>query len=74
MQGLAAAGISSGRYFAPIHLQPSYGAWRDRASLPVTEAESARTLALPFFNRLGTEAVQTVCAALRGLLLSGQAP
>jgi len=47
-------GIASGRYFAPIHLQP---AWQDhpsarRANLPVTESIARQTLALPFFNRI----------------------
>jgi len=49
---LAERGISSGRYFAPIHQQR---AWRDRAprgSLPMTEAIAQSTLALPFFNRI----------------------
>ena len=29
MRGMLDAGIGCGRYFAPIHLQPSYAAWRD---------------------------------------------
>ena len=74
MRGLDAAGIASGRYFAPIHLQPSYAAWRDSANLPVTEAEALRTVALPFFNNLQTGAVDTVCDTLAHLLLPGQAP
>ena len=57
MRGLAAAGIASGRYFAPIHLQPSYAAWRHSANLPVTEAEASRTLALPFFNNIEADAI-----------------
>jgi perosamine synthetase len=74
MRGLADAGIASGRYFAPIHLQPSYAAWRNSANLPVTEAEASRTLALPFFNNIETEAVEAVCNTLGPLLLPGQAP
>jgi perosamine synthetase len=74
MRGLAAAGIASGRYFAPIHLQPSYAAWRTSANLPVTEAESARTLALPFFNNLREETIDEVCDTLGLLLLPRQAP
>ena len=46
IEGLAAAGIASGRYFAPIHLQPSYAAWRTSSHLTVTEAEASRTVAL----------------------------
>jgi perosamine synthetase len=72
MRGLAAAGIASGRYFAPIHLQPSYSDWHG-ARLPATEAEALRTLALPFFNNIGSDAMDEVCATLGRLLLPGQA-
>jgi perosamine synthetase len=63
---LAASGIATGRYFAPIHLQP---AWRSHpssasASLPVTESIARRTLALPFFNRITPEQQQHVAAEL----------
>jgi perosamine synthetase len=64
---LAASGIASGRYFAPIHLQP---AWRGHASaraatLPITEAIARRTLALPFFNHITSAQQQEVSAALQ---------
>jgi perosamine synthetase len=68
MRRLAEGGIATGRYFAPIHLQPAYAAWRDAARLPVTEAVAARTLALPFFNRITEEQIQQVCAALRAAI------
>jgi perosamine synthetase len=74
MRGLAAAGIASGRYFAPIHLQPSYAAWRNSADLPVTKAEASRTIALPFFNNLEAGAMDTVCDTLGRVLSSHQAP
>jgi len=65
LQGfLQRKGIGCGRYFAPIHLQPSYSEWRE-TKLPVTESESARTLALPFFNTLSELQVREVGAALR---------
>lgn len=52
-QRLEQHGIATGRYFAPIHLQP---AWKDRGELrnllSVTEAIAPHTLALPFFNRI----------------------
>jgi perosamine synthetase len=73
MHGLAAAGIASGRYFAPIHLQPSYAAWRHSGNLAVTEAEASRTLALPFFNHIEADAIANVCDTLGRLLLSRQA-
>jgi perosamine synthetase len=71
---LARCGIATGRYFAPIHLQP---AWRLRpsagaASLPITESIARRTLALPFFNRITASQQQNVAAALRDALASGQ--
>jgi len=63
---LAANGIATGRYFAPIHLQP---AWRGHPSgqaarLPITEAVACRTLALPFFNRITAGQQQRVANAL----------
>ena len=64
---LAARDIATGRYFAPIHLQP---AWQNhpsaiKASLPVTESIARRTLALPFFNRITPEQQKHVATALR---------
>jgi len=66
---LTNAGIGCGRYFAPIHLQPSYTAWRNPATLPVTEAESSRTIALPFFNRITEDGIAQVSGTLRTALL-----
>jgi perosamine synthetase len=65
---LTQAAIGCGRYFAPIHMQPSYAAWRNSA-LPVTEAEACRTLALPFFNRITEDQIAQVCETLRTALL-----
>ncbi len=69
--GLAARRIASGRYFAPIHLQP---AWRNHpgsaAPLPITEAVAASTLALPFFNRITQEQQKQITSALAEILLS----
>ncbi len=65
---LTNAGIGCGRYFAPIHLQPSYAAWRNSATLSVTETQASRTIALPFFNRITEDEIaqvsDTLCAAL----------
>jgi len=63
---LAQQGIATGRYFAPIHLQP---AWRasSRANLgdfSLTESIARRTLALPFFNRITPGQQQEVADAL----------
>ncbi|GGH17031.1 DegT/DnrJ/EryC1/StrS family aminotransferase [Silvibacterium dinghuense] len=57
-------GIGCARYFAPIHRQPSSRAW-SAAHLPVTEAVAARTLALPFFNRLGEDQIARVADVLQ---------
>jgi perosamine synthetase len=63
---LTQRGIATGRYFAPIHLQP---AWRSHYSasataLPLTESISRRTLALPFFNHISVVQQEAVAAAL----------
>jgi perosamine synthetase len=65
MQDLAASGIATGRYFAPIHLQPCYHTYRNsNLHLPVTESESARSIALPFYNRLTDAQIERVCERL----------
>ena len=72
---LASSGIATARYFAPIHLQP---AWSDHPAarglhLPHTEAIAARTLALPFFNRITSKQQEQVAEALSAAIeeLSG---
>ena len=67
---LARGGIATGRYFAPIHLQP---AWLEHpsakaAALPLTESIARRTLALPFFNRITAAQQSQVAAALQSAL------
>jgi perosamine synthetase len=67
---LAERGIATGRYFAPIHLQP---AWRNTAhgtDLPLTEKISRSTLALPLFNRITFEQQEEVILALRDVIQS----
>jgi perosamine synthetase len=69
---LASCGIATGRYFAPIHLQP---AWRSHpsaaaAQLPITESIGRRTLALPFFNRITDAQQQQVSVALKEAISS----
>lgn len=63
LRALTAEGIGCARYFAPIHLQPAYATWKN-SNLPVTESESVRTIALPFFNRLTDAQLDKVCEAL----------
>ena len=64
---LARRGIATGRYFAPIHLQPVWRAQsgQDVSHLSVTESIACRTLALPFFNRITANQQQDVAEALR---------
>jgi perosamine synthetase len=66
IERLAAGGVPSRPYFAPLHLQPYY---QDRfgprvGEFPVTERVAASTLALPFSSRLSDEDVQYVADAL----------
>jgi perosamine synthetase len=71
LRTLAAEGIATGRYFPPIHLQPAYAGHavgHTAALLPVTEAAAARTLALPFFNRITPEQMERVAQALHAAL------
>ncbi len=67
IRGLTERGIGCRNYFAPIHLQPFY---RDRfgtreGEYPVAEAAGARTIALPFHNRLSENEIDYVASALR---------
>ena len=64
-QQLTADGIACGKYFAPIHLQPSYSEWRHRAKLPVSVSAGERVLALPFFNRISDGEIEYVCERLK---------
>jgi perosamine synthetase len=66
---MTARGIGCGRYFAPIHQQSIYSdASFQRMALPVTEWNAARTLALPFFNRIEDSQLEEVCHTLEELI------
>jgi perosamine synthetase len=71
---LARRGIATGRYFAPIHLQPAWRAhWSaSAATLPITEAIAERTLALPFFNRISIRQQEEAAIALGEAINSQQ--
>lgn len=63
-------GIGTNNYFSPVHLQKFY---RDRfgykpGDLPVTEKIAARTLALPFYNRLTPEDQDLVVETLKSAI------
>jgi perosamine synthetase len=64
---LARRGIATGRYFAPLHLQPAWDARSGAgvAALPITEVIARRALALPFFNRIDPGQQEEVASALR---------
>ncbi len=67
----ASRGIATGRYFAPIHLQP---AWcnhpQARVSLPITEAIAPRLLALPLFNRITEQQQSHIAHTLAEISIS----
>ncbi len=65
---LVANGIQCGRYFAPVHRQPAYASWPLPHALPVTERESTRTLALPFFSMMTETQIGYVAEQLRQAL------
>jgi perosamine synthetase len=73
MAVMADSGIATGRYFAPIHLQPAFSAWRDQKPLANTETSSLRTLALPFFNLITGEEIRRVCSALQSAVRAAAA-
>ena len=62
-------GIGCNNYFTPIHLQPFY---RDLGykpgDFPVCEKVSARTIALPFYNRLAEKDQDLVVECLKSAL------
>lgn len=68
MNVLTRRGIECGRYFAPVHQQPAYASFPVSHALPVTEAESRRTLALPFFTALSDAEVASIAAQIRQAL------
>ena len=70
-QEMKLRGIALGRYFAPIHLQTIYQSPdRPQATLPVTEFQAFRALALPFFNRIQKEEIAETSQALMELIRS----
>jgi perosamine synthetase len=62
---LAEKGIASGRYFAPIHLQPAWRFGAEVTELRLTETIARSTLVLPLFNRITLQQQGEVMAALR---------
>jgi len=67
IEGLRNQGVGCSNYFSPIHLQPFYRRQFGfaRGDFPVTERVAERTIALPFFSRMGEDDVRRVCRAVR---------
>ena len=70
LASLREQGIGTSNYFSPVHLQPFY---RERfgykpGDFPVTDRIAARTLALPFYNRLTPEDQDLVIDCLKTAL------
>jgi perosamine synthetase len=65
---LAERGIATGRYFAPIHLQPPWRRAAEVTELRLTEKIARSTLALPLFNRITFEQQDEVTMTLRNAL------
>ena len=63
---LEAEGVSAKPYLPCIHLQPYYREAHGHApgELPITEATSASTIALPFFCEMTDDQVDRVCQAM----------
>ena len=60
-------GIQTGRYFAPLHLQPVLAkreVTNNQNRLSNTEFLADRIIALPFFNEMTESEIQEVCASL----------
>lgn len=70
MRQLTERRIGVNNYFTPIHLQPFYqkDLGYKPGDFPITEALSARTIALPFHNHLSEADVDHVVQTLRELL------
>ena len=63
-------GIGTNNYFSPVHLQPFYreAFGYKPGDFPVTEKIAARTLALPFYNRLSDEDQDLVVEVLKSAI------
>ena len=66
LNDLRQQGIQVSNYFPPVHLQPfiSQQFGFQEGDFPITEFVSQRTIALPFYNNLDQDDIQTVCRCL----------
>ena len=69
LESLRRDGIGCNNYFTPIHLQPFYRELGYKpGDFPVCERISARTIAVPFYNRLTEKDQDLVVACLKSAL------
>jgi len=69
-QKLQSRNIQSGRYFAPVHLQPYYRKLFPGIKLPITEKIANQTLALPFYTQLQQGDIEIISCELFNTLKS----
>jgi len=66
LQQMRNAGVQVSNYFPPVHLQPfmveKFG--YKQGDFPITDSVCKSTIALPFYNNLPKEDVQSVCRTL----------
>jgi len=67
MKYMEGKGVQVRNYFQPLHLQPFYRETfgYGEGMLPITEEESKKTLALPFYNDLSLDEQKVVVETLR---------
>lgn len=69
MQALQDAEIASAIYYPiPLHRQKAFAADLPDSTLPVSEQVAAQCLSLPIYPELADEAVDRICAVIRGVL------
>ncbi len=70
LEAMRGRDIQVGNYFPPVHLQPfmveEFG--YKRGDFPITESVCSRTIALPFYNNLSKDQIETVCRTLKKVL------
>jgi perosamine synthetase len=65
---MAAQGIATGRYFAPIHRQTPWIKHAAGAVLPFTDDVAVTALAIPLFNRISVRQQEEVARAMRNAI------
>jgi len=70
LEALKDNGIQGSNYFPPVHFQPFIAEQLSlkEGDFPITESVGSRTIALPFYNKLSKNEVDTVCSTLKTVL------